>query len=243
MLTGLAALRVGAGRLTLAVADSVAASTATTFMESGVVGLKETDGGSVAGSSLELIEDEIESAQCIVVGPGLDDPDETRALLETLAPLLPSEATLVLDAYALGVLIDATAMRAAAAGRCILTPNASEVERLLGKAVDDPLEAAIAIAREYDVIASCHGFVADPSGSAWEVSTGHPGLGTSGSGDVLAGALAGLLARGASPIDAARWGSFLHAAAGDRLTARVGPLGYLARELTEELPIVLQELG
>ena len=70
---------------------------------------------------------------------------------------------------------------------------------------------------------------------------GHPGLGTSGSGDVLAGAITGLLARGASADQAACWGTFLHAVAGDRLAARVGRLGFLARELVDQLPIVLTE--
>ncbi len=67
-------------------------------------------------------------------------------------------------------------------------------------------------------------------------------LGTSGSGDVLAGAVGGLLAGGCPPAQAACWGVYVHAAAGDRLTSRVGPLGYLARELSQELPIVLAEL-
>ena len=70
---------------------------------------------------------------------------------------------------------------------------------------------------------------------------GHAGLGTSGSGDVLAGAIAGLLARGADLAQAACWATFLHAVAGDRLAARVGRLGFLARELVDQLPIVLTE--
>jgi NAD(P)H-hydrate repair Nnr-like enzyme with NAD(P)H-hydrate dehydratase domain len=74
------------------------------------------------------------------------------------------------------------------------------------------------------------------------VSSGHPGLGTSGSGDVLAGAIGGLLARGTQPMQAAAWGTYLHAAAGDRLAARVGRLGFLARELLDELPLLLTEL-
>ena len=243
MLTGLAALRVGAGRLTLAVAESASASVAAAFVEAGVAALRETKGGAIDGSSLDSIEEDIAGADCIVVGPGLDDADEALKLLESLAPLLSDDATVVLDAYALGVLPKAEAMRAAVANRCVLTPNSAELGRLLGRDVDDALEAAQAVAAEYGAVVTSKGFVADPSGGAWQVSTGHPGLATSGSGDVLAGAVAGILARGASAGDAARWASFIHAAAGDRLTARVGPIGFLARELTDELPPMLQELA
>jgi len=78
-------------------------------------------------------------------------------------------------------------------------------------------------------------------GESWSAPAGHSGLGTSGSGDVLAGALVGLLARGVQPAQAACWATYLHAA-GDRLAARVGSLGFLARELLDQLPLVITEL-
>ena len=74
------------------------------------------------------------------------------------------------------------------------------------------------------------------------MGVGHSGLATSGSGDVLAGAVGGLLARGAEPAQAACWAKYLHAAAGERLAARIGRLGFLAREVLAELPLVLSEL-
>ena len=74
------------------------------------------------------------------------------------------------------------------------------------------------------------------------VPFGHAGLGTSGSGDVLAGAVAGLLGRQVEPAQAMCWGTYLHAAAGDRLAPHVGRIGFLARELVDELPRVLTEL-
>jgi NAD(P)H-hydrate repair Nnr-like enzyme with NAD(P)H-hydrate dehydratase domain len=81
-----------------------------------------------------------------------------------------------------------------------------------------------------------------PDGRAWREEAGGIGLGTSGSGDVLAGLVGGMLARGADPAQAAVWGQYLHAAAGDRLAARVGRLGFLARELLDEVPPVLAGL-
>lgn len=128
-----------------------------------------------------------------------------------------------------------------------LTPNTSEAARLLGHDVTGTgarpgAEDASDIAREYGAVVTLHGALADPSGRTWEASTGSTGLATSGSGDVLAGAIAGVLARGADPVQAACWGTHLHGAAGDRLGARIAPVGYLARELLDELPLVLTEL-
>jgi len=81
-----------------------------------------------------------------------------------------------------------------------------------------------------------------PDGKAWRYAGGVPGLATSGSGDVLAGVIAGLLARGGAPVQAAAWGVFLHGEAGRRLARRLGRLGFLARELLDEIPGVLAEL-
>ncbi len=82
-------------------------------------------------------------------------------------------------------------------------------------------------------------WVATPDGSVWRHEDGPIGLATSGSGDVLAGLITGLLARGASPLQAAAWGVWLHAQAGRRLSQRIGPLGFLARELAAEAPALM----
>jgi NAD(P)H-hydrate repair Nnr-like enzyme with NAD(P)H-hydrate dehydratase domain len=81
-----------------------------------------------------------------------------------------------------------------------------------------------------------------PQGGAWSFSQGSVGLATSGSGDTLAGIVAGLLARGASPLQAAIWGVYLHGEAGNRLIRVQGQLGFLARELLAEIPRIMQDL-
>ena len=83
--------------------------------------------------------------------------------------------------------------------------------------------------------------VASPSGHAWRITTGNAGLGVSGSGDVQAGIVTGLLARGAEPEQAAVWGAWLHGRCGDVLAESVGPVGYLARELAATVPRLLVE--
>lgn len=245
MLAGLAALRVGAGRLSLGVAASVAVAVAVATPEAGAVGLPETPRGLLDGTGLDALDEDLDRAAVLVVGPGLSGAEETTALLTALLPRVGDGTGVVLDAFALGVLRDLdTALVRALEGRLVLTPNAGEGARLLG--LDDELEPgemARRIADEHGAVVTCRGAVAEPGGRAWEASTGTGGLATSGSGDVLVGAVAGVLARGAAPAQAACWGTHLHGASGDRLAARVAAQGYLARELLDELPRVLTELG
>lgn len=247
LLAGVAALRSGAGRLTLAVAESTAVPLAVAFPESGVVGLPETGHGSVKGSGAPLLADEAGAADAILVGPGLDDKDETLSLLRGL--LLPGRSqpkrgpAIVLDAFALGCLPELADELQPWAGRLILTPNVAEGGILLGRDIVDLQRDVPRIADKYQSVVSCQGVIAEPGGNLWDITTGHSGLGTSGSGDVLAGAIAGLRARGTTNAQAACWGSHLHAAAGDRLASRLGGLGYLARELCDELPALMVELS
>ena len=242
LLAGEAALRVGAGHLQLAVAESTAAALAVAVPEAGVTSLPQTASGSVRGTGVDRLAD-AESADVVLVGPGLDDADEAAELLRSLLPMLSAEASVVLDAYALGVLPGLERVQQTLAGRLVLTPNSEETSRLLGNEPEDKAGAAAQVAQRYGAVVTAGGHVAEPGGGRWEISTGHTGLGTSGSGDVLAGTVAGLLARGAGLDQAACWGTHLHAAAGDRLAARLGPLGFLARDLLSELPLLLVELS
>jgi ADP-dependent NAD(P)H-hydrate dehydratase len=238
LLAGLAALRVGAGVLRLAVARSVAAMVAVTVPEAAVVGLSALEEGSGSSDELAARLDDVEAA---LVGPGLDNPEAARYQVRAVVEHAPHEARVVLDAYALGVLADLDE-RAELRGRLVLTPNRPEAERLLPKLSDDKVAVAREIADRYGAAVSYENTLADADGGCWTIPTGHAGLGTSGSGDVLAGAVAGLLARGAEPAQAVCWATYLHTAAGDRLAPRVGRLGFLARELVDEMPRILTEL-
>lgn len=285
LLAGTAALRAGAGRLTLAVAGSTAVQVAVALPEAGVVGLAETDGGAVRGTGVTTLAEELEQAAAVLVGPGLDDMDEAESLLRELLKMdsgkpagggkgrdgrgrdgrgrdgsgaSGDKPAVVLDAYALGCLPELLGELGAWAGRLILTPNITESGVLLGRDVGDLHQDVAEIAGRYGAVVSCQGVVAAPAGyttgnpedgggrangGLWEITTGYGGLGTSGSGDILAGAIAGLRARGTTDAQATCWGTHLHAAAGDRLASRLGSLGYLARELADELPALMMELG
>jgi ADP-dependent NAD(P)H-hydrate dehydratase len=241
-LAGLAALRVGAGHLTMAVAESAAIALAVAVPEAGVVGLPENNRGSVLGNDLGAVADDLNSADVVIVGPGLDDAEQTTTLVRRLLPYLNDQAWLVLDAYALSALPELPDAFDLVAGRMVLTPNGREAEILLGRELQNAQVDVAEIADRYAAVVSSQGIIADPAGARWQVSAGHDGLATSGSGDVLAGALGGLLGRHAEGAQAAVWATYAHAAAGDRLAARVGRLGFLAREILDELPGILVEL-
>jgi NAD(P)H-hydrate repair Nnr-like enzyme with NAD(P)H-hydrate dehydratase domain len=199
----------------------------------------------VAASSVEVIRRVLDSTAAILIGPGLDDVDETAELIAGLVAEAAKDVPIVLDAYAIGALGQLPAgTLEALAGRLLLTPNHHELERLLSAsdAPDSPDDPQRLLAERYTAVLSSDNRIVAAAGGSWQAPAGHSGLGTSGSGDVLAGALVGLLARGAQPAQAACWATYLHAASGDRLAARVGSLGFLARELLDQLPLVLTEL-
>lgn len=243
-LTGLTALRIGAGRLTLAVAGSVAPALAVATPEAGVLSLPEDADGSPTGEVPPHLLDELERADAVVVGPGLDEPQGSAALVRMVLAGLAGrdDAAVLLDAFALGVLPGLGDDARLPEGRAVLTPNLAEAARLLETDEVAPEDAAARVADRWGAVVTCAGRVAHPDGRRWASATGYAGLGTSGSGDVLAGAVAGLLAGGCPPEQAACWGTAVHGAAGDRLAARVGPLGYLARELADQVPALLVEL-
>ena len=238
-LAGVAALRVGAGRLTLAVGESVAAQIAVATVESGVVPLDETPGQSVSGFSLPAASDDLRRADSVLLGPGLDDAGEAEVMLRELPRYLDDDTVVVLDAFGLGVVPAVPGVADALGGRLVLTPNKVEAGLLLERELGDLETDLVEIARRYNAVVCCYGVIAAPTGDLWIVGTGGPGLGTSGSGDVLAGAIAGLCARGATPEQGAVWASHVHVAVGDRLAETVAPLGYIASDMLAQLPRAL----
>lgn len=229
LLAGEAALRVGAGRLSLLVPASLEARLSTAIPEAAVALLPAEPEETLDAD----LRDEVAAADAVLVGPGFDDPDQTRTTLLSIA-----EATtgcLVVDAFALGVLPDVDRDRLPE--QVVLTPNREEAAILLGRDLgDDTVEDLREIARRFDAVVACYGDIVAPDGAAWHLSAGGPGLGTAGSGDVLVGAVAGFAARGMTPAHAAAWGAWVHAQAGDVLTEAPG-IGFLARDLLSELTV------
>jgi hydroxyethylthiazole kinase-like uncharacterized protein yjeF len=232
LLSAEATLRVGAGRTALAVPAEIAPSLGPAMPEAGIHVLPT--GSAPVDDALRAT---LESADAVLLGPGFDDPDATRAALHAVADAEIDR--LVLDAFALGIL--GSVDRGILPAQLILNANEEEAALLLERDLGDDRAADIAeIARRYEAVVHCFGTVAHSDGRVWRAEPGSSGLGTARSGDVLSGAITGFAALGMEPERAAVWGGWTHARAGDRLTERIG-VGFLARELLPELTAVVHE--
>ena len=245
VLAATAALHAGAGKLIVATAASVAAQVGVSVPEARVLGLNETRAGGLSRSSLTVMAEVLEDVGAVLVGPGMIDP--RAAGWWALHVLRNSTAPVVLDAIAMD---SALACADARASALVLTPHAGEMARLVqvekSEVLADPIRAACETAARCNAIVALKGactVIAAPDGQTWRHESHHVGLATSGSGDVLAGVIAGLLARGARADQAAAWGVVLHAGCGRRVMARGRPLGYLARELSQEIPALMHDLA
>jgi hydroxyethylthiazole kinase-like uncharacterized protein yjeF len=242
VLASVAALRAGAGKLVIATGASVAARVASAVPEARVIALPENDAGGFDPAAVERLESSARGAAAALVGPGLMDTQGTVRFTDAMLALLTG-TPVVLDAAAM----DVVRSRKRFAQPMLLTPHAGEMAHLLGQTKDavcaDPQATADRAARMWNAVVALKGAstaIAAPDGGRWLHRAGHPGLATSGSGDVLSGLIAGLAAGGAPLPQACAWGVALHAMAGARLARRLGEIGFLARELAGEVPALMR---
>ena len=231
----------------MATVASVAGHAAAALPEALVRSLPETDGGAISADAADAVRDLAESADAVIIGPGMADIEATQAFGERLFPHL--SGPLALDALGLASVTADEKCLHHLDGRVVLTPNPMELAYALhadeDELADDPGGAAAALADRTKAVVGLGGvtsWVAAPDGALWRDDSGAAGLGVSGSGDVRAGITGGLLARGADPAQAAVWAAFLHGRCGERLSSTVGRLGFLARELPPEIPRALAEI-
>ena len=251
LLAGVAALRAGAGKLQLATARRAAAALGVAVPESLVVALPETRAGEIAGEAAgRVLVERAAKVDALLLGPGMSSDRSAHALTRALARRLGEEAVLVLDAAAVTALRDDDDLLRTLEGRAVLTPHAGEMATLLNTKKEDveadPASCAREAAARFGAVVALKGpesWIAEPDGALYHYAGGSVGLATSGSGDTLAGIVAGLAARGTSPVRAAVWGAWLHGEAGEVLARRIGPIGYLARELLDEVPGLMRRLS
>ena len=249
ILAGTAALRAGAGTVRLGLPRSIAVAVGVSIPEALVFGVATTRAGAIAAEAAAEVAARAAEADVVLVGPGMVGSKSTPRFLDLLLPRLRHARAVILDARAL----DGAAQVAEAVRECspraIVTPHAGEMARMLGIRREDveehPLEAARRAAQTFQAVVALKGartLVVAPEGDTYCYQEGSIGLAMSGSGDALAGIIAGLAARGADATQAAVWGVYLHGTAGNRLGERVGRLGFLARELVDEVPAILADL-
>ena len=245
LLAGIAALRAGAGKLQIATAATLATALSVAVPEARVIGLPETAEGCIAAEGIESLVDLAKEAQAVAIGCGLVSGPPLEKLLSRL---LDCGIPLILDAGALECVPPLEERICAASGGNILLPHAGEMANLLGRDREeieaDPQAAVLETSSRFNVVALVKGqfsFIASPDGTLFRLEGGGVGLATSGSGDTLSGIVGGLRARGADPLNATLWGTWLHAEAGRQLTEKIGRVGFLAREIPDLIPGLLPD--
>ena len=247
ILAGTAALRAGAGRLRIAAGQSIALLLGAAIPEGRVYGMPETAAGGLDPSCAERIIELANSAQAVLIGPGMLDEPSLAQLLKAIIPSL--RRPLILDAAAFSVIHDDVRALHDLSSGALITPHAGEMAHIRGcdrdQVTRDCAAAAQAGADELRAVVVLKGHetvITAPGERIYVNRAGNLGLATAGSGDSLAGIIAGLAARGAGLLQAAVWGVYLHACAGDRLAQRVGGIGFLAREIAGEVPALIAEI-
>ncbi|MCC6272156.1 MAG: NAD(P)H-hydrate dehydratase [Deltaproteobacteria bacterium] len=241
-LAAVAALRAGAGVVTWALPEEAFRRIDLRFPEVILLPAPARD-GKFGAESFPALQGPMRRFQAMAVGPGLGQGEGLQGFLREL--LSARRPPTVLDADALNNVAGSKGLAKRLRG-AILTPHLLELSRLSGKSVAsiraDPVGAARGFARRHRcwvVLKGYRSVIAGPTGRIWINSVGGPNLATAGSGDVLTGVIAGLLAQGFKPEVAVPCAVFLHGLAGDRLAERLGDRGTIASDIAKEIPKIV----
>ena len=238
-LAAMGALRCGAGLVYLGVPRSIYAIEAVKLTEPIVFPLPEQD-GKLSRDALPGILGMLDSMDAVLIGPGLGQSEGTRAVIQ--AVLEAAKCPVVLDADGINGICRHRDILRERHYPTILTPHAGEFQRLGGEIGGDQLTSAQRFAREYGCILLLKGHhtVITDGIESYVNQTGNPGMAVGGSGDVLAGMIAGLLGQGLSPLNAAACGAWLHGAAGDLCAEKMGQYAMLPTDMLEVLGRLLK---
>ena len=242
-MTAMAALRSGAGLVHVALPQGAGGEKP--YPEVIVVEMPGS-GGQFSMAGRDALIAEAGKLKALAVGPGLGRADEARMLVRELIGL---DRPLLLDADGLFALGDRPELLADRSAPTVLTPHEGELGRLLGRPADEVAAQRLACVRSAAqrsnatvLLKGEATIVADPSGRAYVVPTGNPGLATPGTGDVLSGVIVAQLAKGLPATDAACLGAYLHGLAADIIAAEVGTDGMIAGDLFQSLPAAVEQV-
>lgn len=240
-----AALRSGCGKVSIATVEPMVPHIAMAVPEVLVISLPMSRDGGLSLAAAGEIAERAGDFDAVVAGPGMKQGEPCSLLARKL--LEAGLERLVLDAAMLYALPPHD-HAARSAPTPILLPHDREMAALIGcdeeEANREPLRCGVECAARYGAMVLVKGaqsHIVTPDGKAWRYEGGGPGLGISGSGDTLAGIIGGLLARGAEPLTALLQGVWLHGEAGASLSRKVGTIGFLAREISAEIPALLEK--
>jgi ADP-dependent NAD(P)H-hydrate dehydratase len=245
LLTAEGALRAGAGKVQLATVAEAALPLGVAMPEARVYSLATDPSGEIAVLD-DAVLGAIGNCDAVLLGPAMLDGGAAGRVLDRLLDE-GTAAALVLDAAALQSLASRADRLCRRSAPTILTPHAGEMAALLDCSIDqigrDRAGSVRVAAERFGSVVMLKGacsLMAAPDGTLLAYAGGGVGLATGGSGDVLAGIAAGLVARGADPLEATAWAVWVHGEAGRRCAERIGPLGFLARELLRYVPGLLR---
>ena len=243
-MAGMAALRSGAGLSTVATAKSVLAIVGSFHPELMTEPLEETEAGSISSAALEQgrMDAVVKGKTVLAVGPGISRHADTSALVRGVVRKYKMQ--IVLDADGLNAFEDRAAELKDKAGDLVITPHPGEMARLTGLTIPavqrDRLNVARSFAREHQLIVVLKGnrtLIAQPDGTVWVNTTGNPGMSTGGTGDILTGMVAGLIAQNPGRVaDAVIAAVHLHGLAGDVARESMGEHCLVATDLLTALP-------
>jgi ADP-dependent NAD(P)H-hydrate dehydratase / NAD(P)H-hydrate epimerase len=246
-LTGLAALRAGAGLVTLAVPESCHQALEFNPLETMAVSLPETKSGCLSTKAIDAILNSLKGKNALAIGPGLSTDKETVQLLAALLPQV--ECPLVIDADGINALGKSGTLLGQIQVNTVLTPHPKEMSRLSGWSVQDILnhriERAGEFAQEHEVTLLLKGartLLAFADGTVFINPTGNPGMATAGSGDVLTGLIAGLVSQGLSVPSATAAGAFIHGMAGDLYAETHHEVPLIASDLLDTIPEAIKRI-
>lgn len=246
------AYRAGAGLVTVACPKPLVPTLAAAIAEATWLPMPAADDGSLAGETARSLRPELTAFDAAVIGPGMGNTDETRALMWAILPDLAADVRkgIVIDADALNGLATMPDAVERVPPNAILTPHPGEMARLLGTTVADVQSRRLEVARETAVKFGCcvilkgaHSVVAAADGRTRLSPFANPLMATAGAGDVLAGIIGAYLGQGLEPFEAACLAVYLHGATGEALREEYGNSGLLAGELAGRLPRVVKELA
>jgi NAD(P)H-hydrate epimerase len=235
--------RAGAGLVTIACTREVQRMVAPALSEATYVPLDERD-GAIARAAVDVVVDALAAYDVLLIGPGLSQAgDVPQFVIDVLSRVPEGVRGCVVDADALNALAKTSGWQERIARPCVLTPHPGEMSRLRGTSIneiqDDRLRAAMDAAAEWGqtvVLKGAHTVVAAPDGRAAISPHANPLLASAGTGDVLAGAIAGLIGQGMEPFEAAACGVYVHGFAAEECGRELGDRGLLAGDLLPALP-------
>jgi len=245
------AMRVGVGLVTLAVARSLQPILATKLTEVTYVPLPESEPGFIAAEASAIVHQWLADYDVLLMGCGLSQhPSVIEFVRNSLLDMPPSlSPALVLDADALNTLAQTEEWWQRVPQGAVLTPHPGEMARLTGLDVDEIRRDRLRVAGEAAalwqktvVLKGAHTLIASPDGGARISPIANPGLASAGTGDVLSGVIAGLLAQGLSQPVAAACGVYLHGMTGEMVRAELGDAGMVASDLLPALPRVIRKV-